>query len=84
MHIDSAPIAMDMTSSFSTITSGRPAAGTGDRAENWAQFDNISCDKSNTDEWNNSTPDVDNHLNRYPLSLPSRVGFNRFLIGRMF
>ncbi|KAK2171046.1 hypothetical protein NP493_1108g00066, partial [Ridgeia piscesae] len=63
MHIDSTPIAMDMTSSFSTISSGRPAVGTGDRAENWAQFDNINCDKSNTDEWNNSTSDVDNHLN---------------------
>ncbi|KAK2151656.1 hypothetical protein NP493_2593g00010 [Ridgeia piscesae] len=55
--------ALDITSSFSTITSGRPMAGTGDRAENWPQFDNINCDKSNTDEWNNSTPDVDNHLN---------------------
>ncbi|KAK2188922.1 hypothetical protein NP493_119g01007 [Ridgeia piscesae] len=63
MHIDSTPIAMDITSSFSTITSGRPMAGTGDRAENWPQFDNINYDKSNTVEWNDSTPDVDNHLN---------------------
>ena len=60
-------------------------AGTGDRAENWPQFDNINCDKSNSDEWNNSTPDVDNHLNRYSLSLPSRVGLLLcLLIGRMF
>lgn len=64
MHIDSTPIAMDMTSS-PTITSGRGTSDRGDRAENWAQFDNINCDKTTTEEWNNSTSDVDNRLNRY-------------------
>ncbi|KAK2185631.1 hypothetical protein NP493_229g01023 [Ridgeia piscesae] len=73
MHIDSTPIAMDITSSFSTITSGRPMAGTGDRAENWPQFDNINCDKSNTVEWNDSTPDVDNHLNSSDGDVSSSV-----------
>ncbi|KAI0242408.1 Serine/threonine-protein phosphatase 6 regulatory subunit 3 [Lamellibrachia satsuma] len=62
MHIDSTPIAMDMTSS-PTITSGRGTSDRGDRAENWAQFDNINCDKTTTEEWNNSTSDVDNRLN---------------------